>query len=610
MSAFAVIYERSNTPANLGVLEHVMERLSHRGPDGCDSLVSGNIALGHWHFWTTPEEQGEKQPLALAGLPFKIVLDGRLDNRTDLLEYLHIETNEGGLLSDAALVLYAYAHWGEDCLKYFIGEYALVIVDEQRDQLFCARDALGERTLFYAFRGTLTVIASEPWAVAGALESAPELDELAVVHYFALRATEDGQTLFKGAFELLPAHTLVITAANHRFHRYWQPDLSGKIRYKTDEEYAEHFHSLLEESVRCRMRATTPVGVLMSGGLDSTSIASLAACMIAPQQLTTISYVFDELPGSDERKYINAIQEHWNTRSIQMVCDDYWPFKDWQNWSRNPNQPEINPYWLLNDLAYRRAQAEGSRVLMTGMFGDHLYGARSNWLLDLIGDRRFLDAFRDFFYCIRFAGLKRNWRAGYMQRVILKFFNMLGIKRWHREKRIPSWLMPFSRKAMLDANSRLSDSNENLIGNWTAQRCSSEIFNSSLHSLELRNPYRDRRLIEFVLAIPAYQLFRRGISKYILRTAMKSAMPDLVRLRREYTSFLPLYFHGLEREQSTILDRLRDLNTEWRRFVQQDWILKRWNLAFSPDQDGPHALVPWLCLSYESWYKFICSQNE
>ena len=202
MSAFAVIYERSNAPVEPGALERVMERLGHRGPDGSTVLMAGHAALGHWHFWTTPEEIGEKQPLGLDGMPFQIVLDGRLDNRPELFVKLNINSAEGSRLSDAALILHAYARWGERCFEFFIGEYALVILDERRGELLCARDSLGDRTLFYSFKGTRLVVASEPWAVAGADGSDVELNEIAVAYYFALKTPEDGQTVFKNIQEL------------------------------------------------------------------------------------------------------------------------------------------------------------------------------------------------------------------------------------------------------------------------------------------------------------------------------------------------------------------------------------------------------------------------
>ena len=229
MSAFAVIYERSNTPVQAGVLERVMERLKHRGPDGRDAALAGHIAMGHWHFWTTPEEVEERQPLQLSGLPFKIVLDGRLDNRPELISDLKLDSTQGKLLSDAVLILHAYDRWGENCFEHFVGEYALVLLDQQRDELICARDALGDRTLFYATNGTRMVIASEPWAVAGADNSRIELNESTVAHFFSRKAIEDGQTFFRGIYELPPAHVMVSNASGDRHRRYWHPDSSKQL---------------------------------------------------------------------------------------------------------------------------------------------------------------------------------------------------------------------------------------------------------------------------------------------------------------------------------------------------------------------------------------------
>jgi asparagine synthase (glutamine-hydrolysing) len=183
--------------------------------------------------------------------------------------------------------------------------------------------------------------------VAGADGSGTELNESAVAHNFALRAAEDGQTLFKNVYEVAPAHAMLVNASGQRTWCYWQPDPSKRVRYNSDEEYAEEFRGLLEQSVRCRMRATTPVGVLMSGGLDSGSVACLAARMLQPQPLTTISYVFDELAECDERRYIETVKEKWGIHSIQIPCDDAWPLKDWAHWPSNPNHPEGNPYRLL-----------------------------------------------------------------------------------------------------------------------------------------------------------------------------------------------------------------------------------------------------------------------
>ena len=126
-----------------------MNHLSHRGPDGRDSLDRDQVAMGHWHFWTTPEEVGEHQPLRIPDLPYTIVMDGRLDNRSDLIHLLDLDSAEASLLSDANLALRAYAHWGEDCFSRFIGEFSMVIYDPINHEVICARDPMGNRTMFY-----------------------------------------------------------------------------------------------------------------------------------------------------------------------------------------------------------------------------------------------------------------------------------------------------------------------------------------------------------------------------------------------------------------------------------------------------------------------------
>jgi asparagine synthase (glutamine-hydrolysing) len=607
VSGFAVIYERSNTPVNPGVLERVMDRLEHRGPDGSDHCVTGHIAMGHWHFWTTPEEVGERQPLQIADLPFKIVLDGRLDNRIDLTNELNLDFTQGSSLSDAALILRAYDRWGEHCFEHFIGEYALVIFDEKRSELICARDALGDRTLFYSFKGTRVVIASEPWAVAGADDSRIELDESAIAHYFALESAADGQTLFKNIYELLPAHVMILNDTGERKWRHWQPDLSRPLRGLSDQEYAEQFLHLLEQSVRCRMRSTTPVGVLMSGGLDSTSVASLAARMIAPEALTTISYVFDELPECDERKYINAMVERWGIHSIQILCDDAWPYKDWQNWPRNPNEPEGNPYRLLKERAYEKARQTGLRVLLTGGFGDHLYDGAEDWLADLMSEGRFHTVFQEMAFYLRHAGWRWTLDEGFIQSAVRRLLNAFpGRKHAHHKRAMPAWLSFLATGFLYPGESNHGPdlkSKGNLLGMQAAWDCSSEIYNASRYEIELRHPYRDRRLIEFILAIPAYQLYYRGLYKWILRNAMRGILPEVIRTRLYPTSIVALNNRGMERERAVRQALLKDPNANGYEYISRDWLLKHWDVPILPDMDGPAALIPWLFFAFESWYK-------
>lgn len=613
MSAFAVLFERTNTLLEPGLLDRLMERLNHRGPDGRDEFVSDRLAMGHWQFWTTPEEVGERQPLKLVDLPFRIVLDGRLDNRSELLSRLDLPASS----SDAILILRAYARWGESCFEHFVGEYAVVIHDESRDQLVCARDALGDRTLFYSFHGSRVIIASEPWAVAASQQNV-ELDEFGLTCYFAFQASANGETFFKNIYELLPAQVMVISSSSERRHFSWEPDPTKRTRFKRDEEYAEQFLALFEQSINARLRSAAPVGVMMSGGLDSTSVACLAARMTAPVPLKTVSFTFneDELRSCDEQIYINAVQKQWGTHSVQIPCDDAWSYKDLNDLPHIPNRPDGNVFRLIKERVYQRAHDEGLRVLLTGEGGDHLYAGGGEWLSDLWMDGRWFDSVKSLILQAQRKGWRNVWLAGHIpraMRTLLKSVLPASVVSSLRSRPVPPvWLSGQAADLWQPPTSRFHhaalERHENLLAMQTAVGVSLEIHPANKHGIELRHPYRDRRLIEYILTLPSYQLYYGGLYKHILRVAMKGILPEIIRTRPRPTALLPLYQRGLQREALKIQENLRNPRSIWPQFVKSDWLYENVKVELPVELVGTESMIAWLCVSFESWYK--CATSE
>lgn len=613
MSAFAVLYDRLGSPLEPGLLERVMERLSHRGPDGQDVFVSGPLAMGHWHFWTTPEEVDEHQPLKVDGLPFRLVFDGRLDNRADLFAALSISAEEGCLLSDAALVLRAYAAWGERCVEHFIGEFAIVLFDERAHTLFCARDHLGDRTLFYAQQGSRVVIASEPWAILALPEFVAQADDVAAAHFFSFRAPQDGRTLFKDVFELLPGCQFSIKNGNLTAPSpYWQPDPTRTIRYKSDDEYAEHFLSLMDEAVRCRMRGSTQPAILMSGGLDSTTIASLAARQIAPRQLSTYSYVFDQFHDCDEREYIHSVKEKYNTRSVEINCDDLWPFYNWPEWLLYPNYPISNFYWPLRQRVYRQAHQDGVRILLNGDFGDHLYYDDAGWLADLFFDGQIAQVLREFRYHLSSEKLRGYFFQIPFRRFARRVLSLLPggavIRRTPTQVGKP-WLTQACRNIFSEQKEGLfSSCFDTLFDLYSSQLSPMDPFATTSSVFELRKPCRDFRLVQFMTEIPSSQLYQLGVRRHILRNAMRGILPEKVRARRNKTGLYSMYFYGVQQQGESLGQFFQETFPLWGQYVDKQWLLDRWNLVFDSGQDGAEKVVPWLCLAYTIWCKkFILS---
>lgn len=604
MSAFAVVYRYSDAPEDRDTFDKVMERLAHRGSDGRSEYVSDQILLGHWHFWTTPEEVGEQQPLGLDGTPLKIVFDGRLDNRAEIALKLNLNSSDSSRISDAVLVLWAYSKWGDECFKQFSGEFAIAIYNEANKELTCARDHLGGRTLFYACQNDQWIVASEPWAVTAACKTRPPINESALACFFAVRVPEDGLTFFTDVYELLPAHIVKFKLGQKQVSKYWEPDPYRKTRYKSDEEYAAHFLSLLEGSVRSQLRSSAPVGVLMSGGLDSTSVACLSARMIAPRQLTTFSYVFDELPECDERTFINTVSDKYDMRSIQIPCDTRWPLRDLRDHAPDPNEPVENPYRQVHHLVFSRAREEGMRVLLHGGYGDHLYISGREWLTDLFFESSFGLAVRELYAWVRKNGIRRAVRARFAQRIVRRLVDAIpGGRNLVRRSKSPDWLSPHARgflPVVQRPNPKI-ERHASLLGNLVANQASHYFFKSSRHEIELRSPYRNRELVEFVMSLPAYQLTHHGISKFILRNAMRGILPEPVISRTQPTSLLSFFYRGIDRESSVLQAYLQDPRSEWGRYVNADWLSMHWDKKFNPEQDGPEALVLLLCVSFELW---------
>lgn len=349
----------------------------------------------------------------------------------------------------------------------------------------------------------------------------------------------------------------------------------------------------------------------MSGGLDSTSVACIAARMTTGVPLTTVSYVFDEFKTCDERMYIDSVREKYALNSIQIPGDDLWPFKNLQDLPHNPSLPEGNPYRLIKERAYARARQEGVRVLLTGGFGDELYSAGADWLADLLVEGKFRIAVRGLMLFLRNAGWRYTLSADFIRRAVRRLLDAIPLGKFlHRPRRPLAWLTPYSIRQISAVHAQGDSAglgSSNILGLFSARSTSSEITNANRHGLELRDPYRDRRLVEFVLALPAYQLNFHGHYKHILRNAMHGILPEMIRSRSQPTSLAPFYFTGLVRERKALRTCLESPESLWRRFVKSDRLLEQVNNADSDQADGARTLVPWLCLSFELWHKNVKS---
>jgi asparagine synthase (glutamine-hydrolysing) len=441
----------------------------------------------------------------------------------------------------------------------------------------------------------------------------PRLDEGSLARYFAPEEPVPGRTFFAEIQSLPPGQALEVTPAAVRQWTCAVVAAGPRIRYRRDDDYVEHFREILGRAVTARLRAVGPPAVMMSGGLDSTAVAAMAAPRASErgEQLRAVSYVFDELETCDERRYIGAVVERSRLAATAVVGDGEWPLRDVDSWPRNPSTPLEGPYRRLRERVYSVAAQLGTRVLLTGEFGDELYAGGEYWLADLLREGRLASVF---------GGLAadRYWRANGRRPRIYSLRGAIGRALGRTSNAFTSpqrpWLTlrgaaflgpeePAPNHGTRPSQWRTLLHQSAGLGNGT------EPYHAARRGLEIRRPFRDRRLIEFALAIPAHLLYRPGDSKWILRRAMRGVLPEEVRTRRHPTSLQPLFARGLgERARREAEDSLFDKDALWRPYVREEWLRETFPRCLS-GPDGAGLVAVWRCICVEQWRRGLVSRG-
>ena len=615
MSAIAAIFSRHGAPINRANLERMAAARPERGPDGQAMRIIGPAGLAHQHFWITPEEWGERQPIDDGDT--LLSCDARLDNRTQLARHLELEPDQLRLRGDAALILLSYRKWGVDCLTHLLGEFAFVLWDAAKRQLFIARDALGARDICYYVDEQVFLIASEVSQLMAHPRIRPAVNDNRIAAYLAHLWDKPEESYYKQIQFLAPAHGMIVSEERVHMWRYWDVDPEARIRYKDEQEYADHYLELLREALRCRLRTVGPVAISLSGGLDSTSLAALAAPMLSQTTtgLSSFSYVFDELTSCDERRYIQPVVDRYQLAATYLPSDDKWPLKNLAEWPQSRDFVFADPFALLPAAVMEAAGKQGMRLLMGGYYGDVLFTGGQYWTLDMIRGKRLALLARTAFN----NRSTINWRqemfeSGLRQLIPQKVAR--GYRRWR-----PRSVESISPAIHPDLVAR-SDVGERLEYNgrrdkypapaqWHRYRSLTlSIFSQGLaatrarynkHGLETAQPYYDRRLIEFVMAVPAEELGRPDYDRRLHRQAMRGLLPEAVRRRRVQTGYSPLLLKGMQYEEKETVRRiLSDPLVVQRKYINGDWLRKQMGREFDLSKESWQL---WFVLSLELWLK-------
>jgi asparagine synthase (glutamine-hydrolysing) len=511
-----------------------------------------STAFAHATLHTTPESRDEEQPFV--ELTLTIVADVRLDNREELLSLLDIRASIG----NAALILAAYRKWGNACASRLEGDFAFAIWNERERTLFCARDPFGVKPFVYALLpGKLFAFGSEARALLTLDEIPRDVDEKRIADFLALYF-DDVERTFYHSLRRLPGGctlTLDVNAGKGTIavDRYWSPEQVPELRLRgadRDAQYAAGFREHFVRAVRERMRAVraTEIGAMLSGGLDSTSIACVARDDLRASgagPLPVFSWIFSDSMDADEREYQQAVIAAGGMRPITLDSAqlDASPWTDID--ALLPDGPPYAPNHYLNSMAARQARDIGVRVLLDGTGGDSTISRGRARFVELFVRGRPVTLARELRAMAARRGTNEslprlflgNVAAPLMPPSLLAFALRL---RGRASTGDPARKLLTPRMAQLtgaaSARHRWTFSaQQEHVAQLTSPMLADglELLDRTMamHGVEGRYPFFDRRLAEYCLSLPADQKLADGYSRIVARRAMAGIVPDVVRWR-------------------------------------------------------------------------------
>jgi asparagine synthase (glutamine-hydrolysing) len=361
---------------DMGALKRMTAKLARRGPDHEGFFDGGALAFGHRRLSIIDLTSHSDQPMVDDDLKLALVFNGTIYNyqelRAELVEMGYDFTSSG----DSEVIIKAYHAWGEHCVQRFYGMFAFAVWDMRDKTLFLARDRLGIKPLYYSLEGTHLRFASTLQALLAAGGVDTSLDPVALHHHFTLHSVVPApRTILNGVKKVPPAHTMTFTAAGEvKLQRYWSLDATRPAHELSEQEWLATTRAVLMRAVeRHRLASDVPVGVLLSGGLDSSLLVGLLADHV--ENLNTFSIGFEEVAGEQghEFEYSDLVAKHFNTRHHKFALPNSAVLETLPAAIAQMSEPmpsyDVTAFYLLGEKV-----AEEVKVVLAGQGADEVFG--------------------------------------------------------------------------------------------------------------------------------------------------------------------------------------------------------------------------------------------
>ncbi len=613
------------------ILHRMNESQFHRGPDEGGLHVEPGVGLGHRRLSIIDLSTGQ-QPLYNEDQSVSVVFNGEIYNYQELIPELLALGHTFHTRSDTEVIVHAWESWGENCVDRFRGMFAFALWDRNRETLFLARDRLGVKPLFYALLDDGTFLfGSELKSLLAHGGLKHEIDPSAVEEYFALGYVAEPRTIFKQAKKLPPACTLLLRRGQPvgHPHEYWDVRFTLDNPISDADAQAELTHRL-EESIKLRMISEVPLGAFLSGGVDSSAVVAIMAGL-SNTAVNTCSISFSD-PAFNESEFAKMVADRYRTNHhLDMVESDDFDLID--TLAKLYDEPYADssaiPTYRVCQLARKHVT-----VALSGDGGDESFGGYRRYRLHLMEEKMRaalpLGLRRPLFSTLGRIYPKADWaprifRAkttfeGMARTSVEAYFNSVSILRAPMRDQLfsqnfKSALGGYNATEVFSGHAAKANTDDPLaliqyldLKTYLIGDINTKVDRASMaHSLEVREPLMDHKLVEWLATLPSTQKIRGQEGKFLLKKAMESKLPNDVLYRPKMGFSVPLanWFRGplKQRVQEALLgSRLAD--SGWFNRPYLEHILDAHNTG-----SRDYSASIWTILMYEAFLRNVMEAN-
>jgi asparagine synthase (glutamine-hydrolysing) len=544
---------------DLAEINRMTESLRHRGPDDSGVHLNNQVALGNRRLSIIDLSPLAHQPMFSTDRRFCIVYNGEIYNYQEIREELQKNGCSFESNSDTEVILKSYEEYGPECLQRLRGMFAFAIWDEREKLLFAARDRLGKKPLYYSSSGRYFAFASEIRSLLTLPWVSRELNPLAISEYFALQYIPAPRTAFRSISKLPPAHYLIAREYGRKFeiHRYWQlPQAANDSEPISDP--TEKVEDLLQESVRLRLISDAEVGILLSGGIDSSLITAIAS-RSSSKRIKTFSVGFKHRP-LDELPHANQIAKEFGTEHYSIIADEVTPdvlLKIIAHIDEPLGDPACIPTYLIARFA-----AQHVKVVLSGEGGDEVFGGypsyvreqlvRPLFLLSLSFRKRFAQSLSVDAFChaSRFSDRLAKVLESSPEASVVRWTNVFGDydrKRYFSELFLRETEGSNPLESIYDAcaeskeGSFLGRGMEVDLRTWLPDDLLMKVDKMTMaNSLEARTPFLDHKLVQYMTSLGTSYKVQGKKTKILLKEVASRYLPHEIVNRKKHGFEVPI----------------------------------------------------------------------